>query len=201
MRIHARQHRRCIFGLRQGKTPAKFYRYSHSCLAHIRRFGDTRRTLLCGCDDNFGGQPCQHFLRRHIGRDEDRFLFGVIADFCALLEREHHRRQEFHFVDNFLHLFRLDCRGRIRFVAVGHGDIENGTHIIIAVDAHNLGDAFCALVYPPPKLIPVFGGKHDSRLRQGLQYKRCIAGCDMAAEPSSAVQIIGKALAVLHNFL
>ena len=128
-------------------------------------------------------------------------LLGIVPDNALILKNDVDRRKALQFLDGLVHLFRLDFGDGIRFVAVGHGHIENRTDIIIAVDPHKLRDAFCPFVYAPPEFIPVSGGQYGPRLRQGLQHKCGIAGCDMAAKPPPAVQIVGKALAILHNFL
>ena len=128
-------------------------------------------------------------------------MLSIIPDNTLILINDVDRGKAFQFLDGLVHQLRLDFEDWVRLVAVGHGHIENGVDIIVAVDPHKLRDAFCPFIYAPPELIPAFRGQHGPRLRQGLQHKRRIAGCDMTAKPPSAVQIVRKALAVLHYFL
>ena len=81
--------------------------------------------LLCGCNDDFGGQSCQHFTLRHGRWEHNRVLLGIVPDNALILKNDVDRRKALQFLDGLVHLLRLDFRNRIRLIAVGHGHIEN----------------------------------------------------------------------------
>ena len=81
--------------------------------------------LLCGCNDDFGGQPSQHFTLRHGRWKHNRVLLGIVPDNALILKNDVDRRKALQFLDGLVLLLRLDFRNRLRLVAVGHGHIEN----------------------------------------------------------------------------
>lgn len=42
--------------------------------------------LLCGCNDDFGGQSCQHFTLRHGRWEHNRVLLGIVPDNALILK-------------------------------------------------------------------------------------------------------------------
>ena len=81
--------------------------------------------LLCGCNNDFGGQPSQHFTLRHGRWKHNHVLLGIVPDNALILKNDVDRRKALQFLDGLVHLLRLDFGNRIRLIAVGHGHIEN----------------------------------------------------------------------------
>ena len=81
--------------------------------------------LLCGCNNDFGGQPSQHFTLRHGRWKHNRVLLGIVPDNALILKYDVDRGKALQFLDGLVHLLWLNFRNRIRLIAVGHGHIEN----------------------------------------------------------------------------